>query len=256
MKYQMSTSTQTYRQLNSLESTLTHCSTLNTTSISSPKNFHEPFSSSELLKTTTPMVPGNPFTISLFHSNLIYGIHVWSCAPPSTYSCIFLKQKMALRIVHDAAYNSDTEPLFKNAGVLLLLSLIEFFILQFVQRFIQGFLPISFNNTWITNAVRGEEDYQLELRNDADLYVPFARTALIERQPLTKFPKTWHEFPTENVKFIRNKQTFNEELKKHFLSKLDANNRCVRLLCPHFHPPDGTLMLKQIPYHLYQKSYQ
>jgi hypothetical protein len=52
-------------------------------------------------------------------------------------------------------------------------------------------------------------------------------------------PTTWHEFPNENVKFIRNKQTFNEELKKHFLSKLDANYRCVRLLCPHCHPPDG-----------------
>jgi uncharacterized protein YggT (Ycf19 family) len=176
---------------------------------------------------------------SLFHSNLIYGIHVWSCAPPSSYSCIYLKQKMAIRIVHDAAYNSHTEPLFKNAGVLPLSSLIEFFILQFVQRFVQGFLPISFNNTWITNAVRREDDYQLVLRNDADLYVPFARTTLIERQPLTKFPKTWHEFPNENVKFIRNKQTFNEELKKHFLSKLDANYRCVRLLCPHCHPPDG-----------------
>jgi hypothetical protein len=92
-------------------------------------------------------------------------------------------------------------------------SLIEFLNLQFVQRFIQGFLPTSLNNTWITNAVRREEDYQLELCNDADLYVPFARTALVERQPLTKFPKTWHEFPNENVKYIRNKQTFNKELK-------------------------------------------
>jgi hypothetical protein len=146
---------------------------------------------------------------------------------------------MAIRIVHDAAYNSHTEPLFKNAGVLPLPSLIEFFILQFVKRFIQGFLPISFNNTWLTNAVHREEDYQIELRNDADLYVPFARTVLIERQPLTKLPKTWHEFPNENVKFIRNKQTFNEELKKHFLSKLNANYRRVRLLCPHCHPPDG-----------------
>ncbi len=68
---------------------------------------------------------------------------------------------MAIRIVHDAAYNSHTEPLFKNAGVLPLSSLIEFFILQFVQRFVQGFIPISFNNTWITNAVRREDDYQL-----------------------------------------------------------------------------------------------
>jgi hypothetical protein len=28
-------------------------------------------------------------------------------------------------------------------------------------------------------------NFQTELRNDADLFIPFARTALIERQPLT-----------------------------------------------------------------------
>jgi hypothetical protein len=116
---------------------------------------------------------------------------------------IFLKQKMAITLVHNAAYNSHTEPLFKNVGVLPLSSLIEFFILQFVQRFLQGFLPVSFNNTWITNAVHREEEYRLNLRNDADLYVPFAISALVERQPL--FAKIWHEFPNEKCK-IREKQ--------------------------------------------------
>ncbi len=81
--------------------------------------------------------------------------------------------------------------------------------------------------------------YSIGYCSTSDLYVPFARTALIERQPLTKFPKTWHEFPNEDVKFLKNKQTFNEELKKHFLSQLNANYRCVRLFCPHCHPADG-----------------
>jgi hypothetical protein len=43
---------------------------------------------------------------------------------------------------------------------------------------------------------------------------------LLERQPLAKFPKIWHEFPDENIKIQRNKLIFNEELKKHFLDKL------------------------------------
>ena len=46
---------------------------------------------------------------------------------------------MAIRIVHNSPYNSHTEPLFKNAGVLPLSYLIEFFILQFFQQFTQGF---------------------------------------------------------------------------------------------------------------------
>jgi hypothetical protein len=124
---------------------------------------------------------------SLFHSN-IYGIHVWSCASPSTYACIFLKQKMSIRLIFNASYNIHTASLFKKAAVLPLVSLIEFFCLQFIQRFLQRFLPVSFNETWVTDLFH-RQDFQIELRNDADLYIPFARTALIEHQPLTKFPK-------------------------------------------------------------------
>jgi hypothetical protein len=88
---------------------------------------------------------------------------------------------LAIRIVHNAPYNSHTEPLFKNAGVLPLNYLIEFFILQFVQQFTQGFLPISFNNTWVSNAIRRQDEFQVSLRNDDDINIPFARTAQTER---------------------------------------------------------------------------
>ena len=172
---------------------------------------------------------------SLFHSN-IYGIHVWSCASPSTYACIFLKQKMSIRLIFNASYNIHTASLFKKAAVLPLVSLIEFFCLQFIQRFLQRFLPVSFNETWVTDLFH-RQDFQIELRNDADLYIPFAHTALIEHQPLTKFPKLWH-FPDENIKFQRNKLIFNSMLKNHYLFKLNANYRCVRLLCPHCNQPD------------------
>jgi hypothetical protein len=54
-------------------------------------------------------------------------------------------------------------------------------------------------------------------------------------------------------KFLRNKITFNEELKTHFLSKLNANYRCVRLLCLHCHPPDRLWYYKQI-FYLFNKK--
>jgi len=127
---------------------------------------------------------------SLFHSHIVYGIHVWSCCTPSTYDVIFKKQKLAVRAIHNSVYNAHTEPLFKSANILPLPFLIDFFALQFIQQFIQGFLPTSFNDTWLTNAHRRENEFQIVLRNDADLYVPFAITLLIERQPLVRFPKT------------------------------------------------------------------
>ena len=175
---------------------------------------------------------------SLFHSNIIYGIQVWSCTAPSIFSEIEKKQKIAIRIVHDSIYNAHTEPLFKNACVLPLKYLIQFFSLQFMQQFIQGFLPSSFNNTWITNATRRQGENQVELRNADQIYIPFARLTSIERHPLTKFPRLWHEFTDESIKIIRDKLSFNKKLKEHFLAKLDENYSCDRLLCLQCHPLD------------------
>ena len=56
-----------------------------------------------------------------------------------------------ITVINGAKYNAHTEPLFKELCILPVDKLIEFFNLQFMQNFIQGFLPISFNNVWITN---------------------------------------------------------------------------------------------------------
>lgn len=175
---------------------------------------------------------------SLFHSNVIFGIQVWSSTPQSNLKDLTLKQKMAVRTIHNAKYNDHTEPLFKSARILPLEQLIDFFTLQFMQHYLQGFLPISFNNTWTLNVARRHENFQLQLRNDEEIDIPFARLSLTDRQPLSRIPRTWLEFQNENIKIIRNKCTFNKDLKEHFLSKLNGNFKCERLLCLQCHPPD------------------
>jgi hypothetical protein len=84
----------------------------------------------------------------LFHSVLIYGIQIWSSASPSNFACLKLEQKAAVRIVLGANYNDHTEPIFKHLNILPLDALCKFFDLQFMQHFIQDFLPDSFNNMW------------------------------------------------------------------------------------------------------------
>ncbi len=61
---------------------------------------------------------------------------------------------MAVRLLFNAKYNAHTEPLFKAAEILPFNNLCDFFKIQFMQQFSQGFLPTSFSNTWITNAIR------------------------------------------------------------------------------------------------------
>jgi hypothetical protein len=50
---------------------------------------------------------------SIFHSVIVYGIHVWSSTVNSNLHGIILKQKAAVRTICGSRYNDHTEPLFK-----------------------------------------------------------------------------------------------------------------------------------------------
>jgi hypothetical protein len=124
-----------------------------------------------------------------FHSHLIYGIQLWTCCSESLLKPIIQKQKMAIRIVAGAKYNSHTEPLFKRLNILPFNMLSEYFKIQFMQQFTQKFLPIALENSWITNNIRRENQAHVVLRNDGILNIPFPRTSATSKLPLTSFPK-------------------------------------------------------------------
>ena len=176
---------------------------------------------------------------SLIHSHLIYAIQIWSCCSNSLIKTLFAKQKSAIRIINSSSYNSHTESLFKECKILPLPKLIDYFKLQFMFHFKQGFLPISFAEIWITNEARRRHlennvnfaNYQL--RNDDDIYIPPARLSSTERFPLVCFPRLWSQFDSEDIKIQRNKNIFNSMLKIYFLNQLQSNFICERLLCPH-----------------------
>jgi hypothetical protein len=86
-------------------------------------------------------------------------------------------------------------------------------LIQLVWRFNQGILPTTFNDTWVTNAVRRDEEGEPEaLRNDEDLYIHPARTTQTDSHPLTNFPRTWVSLAEESVNIdicsICNKEEF------------------------------------------------
>ena len=93
--------------------------------------------------------------------------------------------------------------------------LIEFFSIQFMQRFRQNFLPIIFNDTWITNAVRREGHHQISLRNGNNLYIEPSRTSKTKNHPLATFPQKWDSLPDE-ISILRNKKEFDDALKQFF----------------------------------------
>lgn len=123
---------------------------------------------------------------------------------------------------------------FKKGNILPLPSLIEFFKLQFMHKYVQGLLPASFCNLWINNATR-HQDLAMQLRNHQELYTPPARLATTEAHPYHSFPKAWSLFENHDVKIQRESHIFNAKLKNHFVAMLNENYTCNRLLCPHCH---------------------
>jgi len=104
-----------------------------------------------------------------------------------------------------------------------------------MQRFKQGFLPVSFNDTWTSNNFRRDSNFEICLRNETDFSVPFARLSSSEKRPLVNLPRTWQDFPDESIKILRNRTEFNSKLKMYFLNQLSSVPNCSRLLCPVCH---------------------
>ena len=101
-----------------------------------------------------------------------------------------------------------------------------------MQKFKQGFLPTSFNQTWSDNRVRRGDQFEISLRNENLFNIPFARLTSSLKLPLVNLPRTWEDFKNENVKIIRNKIEFNHKLKEHLLDELSEVISCNRLFCP------------------------
>ena len=168
-----------------------------------------------------------------------FSLHLWhphlELFNQSQLNKLFLKQKMAVCILTLSEYNSHTEPLFKKVEILSLPTLIEYFKLQFMHRFVVNWLPRSFESTWSRNAERRLDPNQVVLRNNEDLFIPPSRLS-----PQKIFPySVFHASGDPSKKLTLNAWYMLMNLipnwKKHFLSKLSSSVICNRLLCPHCH---------------------
>jgi hypothetical protein len=169
---------------------------------------------------------------TMVHCHLVYGNHIWGCANSSVLTELFRKQKAAVRLISNSGYRAHTEPIFKSLNILPLPSLVEFFKLQFMQRFVQGHLPPSFNNIWITNEARRSETVSMSLRNHEEFFIPVSRLKNLENMPLYSFPKAWSLLTDHSLNSIRNRDEFNVKLKEYLLAKLSFNVNCTKAYCP------------------------
>jgi hypothetical protein len=157
---------------------------------------------------------------------LTYANEIWCLSSNNNIKDLFLKQKIAIRTVADAKYNSRTTPLFKRLSILPIESVIHLSLVKVMHQCTCSLLPASFASTWRANRERYAAAGANFLRNEDDFQVPFK-----QKFPQIQIPTLWNTLLQE-IKIIRNTFTFINSVKKMLLSNIPDNPVCTRLFCP------------------------
>jgi hypothetical protein len=152
---------------------------------------------------------------AMIHSHMMYCLSIYSCANSTSLNQLRLKQKAAIRIICNAGYREHTAPLFSQLKILPLDHMISLSILKFMHSFYHNLLPVSFNDTWITNRVRFPER---ELRNAEQLFTPAHNYVTLKRLPLFKFPSIWNTAGPEKNNPVQHR--FMRTLKRQLLARI------------------------------------
>jgi hypothetical protein len=178
---------------------------------------------------------------SLIHCHLVYATEIWGCATPSTYNDLYVKQKMAIRIICGEKYNAHTEHLFKKLEILKLPDLINFCKIKLMYQILHLLSPPLLHHVWVSNRQRrlniNYEDQDRDpnqdrrLRNEDDIYEPTARLDLTARLPFFSFPKLWNAL-SPGLKTSISVPVLCNNLKSSYIYSYLNVPACNRLFCP------------------------
>ncbi len=88
---------------------------------------------------------------SMIHPFITYGILAWGNANTSVLNKTIMLQKRAIRTITKSAYNSHTDPLFKQMKILKLTDQYKYEAALFMHKYINNRLPISFKHLFKFN---------------------------------------------------------------------------------------------------------
>ena len=103
------------------------------------------------LKNTLPVESLITLNFALVHPHLNNGIIAWGNTDKGTIKQTNILQKLAIRIINKAAFNSHTDPKLKKLEILKLNDLFEYQSLLFMHDYICGKLPDSFHGNYPMN---------------------------------------------------------------------------------------------------------
>ena len=162
-----------------------------------------------------------------FHSHLNYCSIFFTLLPQKVMNKIITLQKKAVRAIVKASFRAHSEPIFIHLNILPLNSLIQFNLLNFMHKYINGKVPRTFANAWPTNF---EYTNNLrEMRRSGDFYIQRCHSNKLKKHPFFNLPVQWNNF-THPTKYILDQLEFRYELKRFLMLHL-KNAACTDPFC-------------------------
>lgn len=151
---------------------------------------------------------------SLFHSNLLYGLNVFSCTSAKNIDKIYKLQKRAVRTINLAKYNQPTSNLFLKDNILPFKDLILFKKACFMHTVYYGNSPLPLSDIF----PKATQNHEHELRNINNFSIPRPKKDFFKKMPPFSFPELWNNL--EEAKLYVNFTTFQIALKNRLLNNL------------------------------------
>ena len=149
---------------------------------------------------------------SLVYPYMQYRILVLGSTYPSNLHRIVLLQKRIIRIVCKAAYDANTEPIFKELGIFPFEKIYLFHLGKFMYLHYKQMLPINFNHFFL--CVNQVHNYNT--RNSNLYFVPFCRTNIRQFSVIYQGVKFSNSLPRD-IYDVSSILCFNKRLKEYLL---------------------------------------
>jgi len=168
---------------------------------------------------------------SLIHSHLSYGILIWGNANKSILKQTTILQKRAIRTIHNAKFNSHTDPLYRASNILKIGDMFEYNSVLFVFDFINNKLPISFNNLFKFN--KDIPSARLTRQSEM-LYITRCTSQFAGRLPLFVLPIIWNNW-TKCIDQNGTRSNCKRQIKIKLLDKYPTRVKCNNIHCTECH---------------------
>lgn len=180
------------------------------------------------VKKTLPSENLRMLYFAMIHPYLSYGLTAWGNAAPNIINSTIVLQKKAIRTINSKAYNSHTEPLFKNMNILKLVDQFKYDVLLFMFDCNANKLPRSFDNTFAHNC---DNQTHYLTRQSNLFHIVRCHTNFARKLPLVTFPQLWNQYNQANDKY-NSRSSFKRAVKSNMLSKYATIIKCQVPACP------------------------